>query len=184
MSFNLIFEYIKSDLYRYTTNISLKDFLIHYFFNNGFNISVWFRLSKTSTFFRYFFIFILKLKRNKFNIDLPYQAKIGYGLYIGHSGPLVISACANIGNNLNISQYVTIGAVNGIGPKIGNNVYIGPGAKIFGEITIADNCYIGANAVVNKSVLVPYSVIVGSPAYSVRIENQVWWQKNRLEMKL
>ena len=152
MSFNLIFEYIKSDLYRYTTNIPLKDFLIHYFFNNGFNISVWFRLSKTSTFFRYFFIFILKLKRNKFNIDLPYQAKIGYGLYIGHSGPLVISACANIGNNLNISQYVTIGAVNGIGPKIGNSVYIGPSSCIVGKVVVGDFVTIGAGSVVTKDI--------------------------------
>lgn len=42
-------------------------------------------------------------------------------------------------------------------PKIGDNVYIGPGAVLFGDIEIADNCWIGANAVVNKSFLEPYT---------------------------
>ena len=108
------------------------------------------------------------------------------GLCIPHYGSIVVNTTKKIGRNCMIHVGVNIGTNGGsaISPIIGNNVYIGPGAKIFGEITIADNCYIGANAVVNKSVLVPYSVIVGSPAYSVRIENQVWWQKNRLEMKL
>ena len=36
-------------------------------------------------------------------------------------------------------------------PILGNNIYIGPGAKIFGKIQIVDGCKIGANAVVNKS---------------------------------
>lgn len=39
-------------------------------------------------------------------------------------------------------------------PVLGDNVYIGPGAKIFGKVQIADGCKVGANAVVNKSFLV------------------------------
>jgi serine O-acetyltransferase len=36
-------------------------------------------------------------------------------------------------------------------PRIGDNCYLGPGAKLFGAIVIGDNTVIGANAVVNKS---------------------------------
>ena len=49
-------------------------------------------------------------------------------------------------------------------PVLGDNVYIGPGAKIFGKVQIADGCKVGANAVVNKSFLVKKSILVGVPA--------------------
>ncbi len=52
-------------------------------------------------------------------------------------------------------------------PKIGNNVFIGPGAKIFGEITIADHIAIGANAVVNKSFTESGITVAGIPARKV-----------------
>jgi serine O-acetyltransferase len=55
-------------------------------------------------------------------------------------------------------------------PKIGNNVFIGPGAKIFGDIEIADNVAIGVNSVVNKSFLEPGITIAGIPAK--KISNQ------------
>lgn len=50
-------------------------------------------------------------------------------------------------------------------PVLGDNIYLGPGAKVFGRITIADGCKIGANAVVNKSCVQENSVLVGVPAY-------------------
>lgn len=52
-------------------------------------------------------------------------------------------------------------------PTIGDNVWIGPGAKIFGKIQIADECAIGANAVVNKSFLENGVSIAGVPARKV-----------------
>ena len=47
---------------------------------------------------------------------------------------------------------------------IGDNVYLGPGAKLFGKITIADGCAIGAGAVVTKSFITPNMAIAGNPA--------------------
>ncbi|HZK96180.1 MAG TPA: hypothetical protein VFC67_18420 [Prolixibacteraceae bacterium] len=84
-----------------------------------------------------------------------------------------------------IQTCVNIGANGGScsAPQIGENVYIGPGVKIFGDTIIADNCYIGANAVVNKSFLQKGSVIVGIPAKVVKLEDEVWWEKNRLELE-
>lgn len=52
-------------------------------------------------------------------------------------------------------------------PLIGNNVFIGPGAKLFGKITIADNIAIGANSVVNKSFLESGISIGGVPAKKI-----------------
>ena len=80
-------------------------------------------------------------------------------------------------NNLNI------GANQGSlkAPIIGDNVCIGPGAVIFGEITIADGCYIGANAVVNKSFTEPNSVIVGIPAKVIKTDPIHWWEKIKLK---
>jgi serine O-acetyltransferase len=85
-------------------------------------------------------------------IELPRNATIGPGLYIGHFGGITISADAVIGRNCNISQGITIGfSGNGV-PTIGDNVYIAPGAKVFGKINIGSNVKIGANAVVHRDV--------------------------------
>lgn len=102
----------------------------------------------------------------------------GEGLSIPHCGSIVIISMAKIGKNCRIQNNVNIGASYGgtLAPRIGDNVYIGPGAVLFGDIEIADNCWIGANAVVNKSFLEPYSVILGVPAKVVRTETKNWTQ--------
>lgn len=91
----------------------------------------------------------------------------GPGLRIAHRGTIVVNGQCRIGSNCTINACVNIGAKYGFDqnvPKIGNNVYIGPGAKIYGNITIADGCAIGANAVVNKSCLKSNMILVGIPA--------------------
>jgi serine O-acetyltransferase len=79
------------------------------------------------------------------------------GIRIVHPNGIVIHGKAVIGNNLTIFQQVTIGVIEKSEivqkpPIIGNNVYIGAGAKILGNIVIGDNVKIGANAVVTKDV--------------------------------
>ncbi len=100
-------------------------------------------------------------------IELPKKAEIGSGLYIVHSGCIVIHPDVKLGDNCTISHGVTIG-LGGRGdklgsPKIGDRVYIAPGAKIFGSITIGNDVAIGANAVVTKD-LPDNAVAVGIPA--------------------
>ncbi|HAH18046.1 MAG TPA: serine acetyltransferase [Eubacterium sp.] len=88
------------------------------------------------------------------------------GLQINHTGLLVINDNARIGKNLDIHQGVNIG-INidpNKAPRIGDNVFIGPGAKIFGDIEIADNIAIAAGSVVNKSFTTPNVTIGGVPA--------------------
>jgi serine O-acetyltransferase len=94
---------------------------------------------------------------------------IGPGLRIMHRGTIVINGGCKIGSNCTINVDVNIGTnagyINRI-PHLGNDIYIGPGAKIYGDIFIADGCAIGANAVVNKSFLEKGTLILGVPAVS------------------
>lgn len=80
------------------------------------------------------------------------DTKIGYGLYIGHSGPIVVNPGTTIGNNVNISQFTTIGSNSNRFAKIGNNVYIGPGVSVVEGVLIGDNATIGAGSVVTKDI--------------------------------
>ncbi len=100
----------------------------------------------------------------KLGFTIPYKV-FGPGLAIVHYGTIIISEGASIGKNCRIHADVNIGANAGssIAATIGNNVYIGPGAKIVGEITIGDNSVIGANAVVTKDVP-PSCTVGGVPA--------------------
>jgi serine O-acetyltransferase len=84
-------------------------------------------------------------------ISISTSADIGPGLFIGHFGGIIIGPDVSAGENLNLSQGVTVGAHQG-SPKIGNEVYLAPGAKVFGPIAIGDHVAIGANAVVNKDI--------------------------------
>ena len=100
----------------------------------------------------------------KYGIHIPVNT-CDVGLSIAHIGPIIINSDARIGKNVRIHVGVNIGDNGGENvPRIGNNVYIGPGAKIFGKIEIADDVKIGANAVVNRSCNQKKALLVGVPA--------------------
>ena len=75
--------------------------------------------------------------------------------------------------NCRIHEGVTIGSTSGSKQAaiIGNNVFIGSGAKIIGAITIADDVAIGANAVVVKDILEPGTTWAGNPARKISDRN-------------
>lgn len=83
----------------------------------------------------------------------------GPGLRLNHWGTIVISPDARIGARARINVCVNIGLKGGRAPVIGDDVYIGPGAKIFGEIKVGNRVRIGANAVVNRSF--PDDLVIG-----------------------
>lgn len=109
---------------------------------------------------------ISQVTRFTTGIEIHPGAKIGKSFFIDHGMGVVIGETAVIGDNVLIYQGVTLG---GTGlekgkrhPTVGNNVVIGGGAKVLGNITVGDNSYIGANAVVTKDVPAN-STVVGVP---------------------
>jgi serine O-acetyltransferase len=119
----------------------------------------------------YYWFLRARLSRLKYMLGFTiYSNNFGPGLSIAHKGTIVVNANARIGDNCRINVCVNIGNnknESSSAPQIGNNVFIGPGAKIFGDIKIADNIAIGANAVVNKSFLEPGITIAGIPARKI-----------------
>jgi serine O-acetyltransferase len=102
----------------------------------------------------------------KLGFTIPVNV-FGPGLSIAHYGTIIINPNAKIGSNCRIHADVNIGTEAGYSdkaPSLGDNIYIAPGAKIFGEINIASNTAIAANAVVNKSFLEKNTAIGGIPA--------------------
>lgn len=97
----------------------------------------------------------------------------GKGLSIAHRGLLVVNSGVSVGENCRIQEGVNIGATNGSSsaPRLGNNIFIGTGAKIIGDIEIADDVAIGANAVVVKSILEPGTTWGGVPAKKISANN-------------
>ncbi len=118
----------------------------------------------------------LRYRLSLFGMKLGYTIGLnvfGPGLCICHIGTIVINGSSKFGSNARIHAGVNVGMCGGVdeegnwesckAPTFGNNVYIGPGAKIYGEIHIGDNVAIGANAVVNKDI--PDNVsVAGVPA--------------------
>jgi serine O-acetyltransferase len=99
-------------------------------------------------------------------IELPCEVEVGKNFRIDHFGGIVVSGFARFGNNCVIRNGVTVGlrhVEKPAAPRIGDNVDIGAGAMVLGDITIGDNVLIGANAVVITDVP-PDSIAVGNPA--------------------
>lgn len=115
-------------------------------------------------------IIIKYVMRVIFSCDIPYQTKIGKNVKFDHNGlGVVIHERAVIGDNCTILQNVTIGGKSNIKelPIIGNNVLVGAGAIIIGDVKIGDNSIIGAGSIVVKDIT-ENSVAVGNPAKIIK----------------
>jgi serine O-acetyltransferase len=100
-------------------------------------------------------------------IEIHPSAKIGRRFFIDHGMGVVIGATAIVGDDVMIYHDVTLGArTSGTGkrhPTIGNNVVIGAGARVIGDISVGNGVKIAANMVVTKSV--PASTNVDSSEF-------------------
>ena len=188
LKFNEYKLHITSDLYRYCGRINFLCFMRYILFGTGFKYSFWMRTANftKSNLFLKFIIYpisrvILRHLSFKLGISIPYNTRIDKGFYIGHFGGIVINSDTVIGINCNISQGVTLGQANrgknkGT-PIIGNNVYIGPGAKIVGAVKVGNNVAIGANCVVTKDIA-DNSVVVGIPGRVISDKGAVGYVHN------
>lgn len=165
-------HFIRADLFRYHGSGSFGLLLHQLLFNEGFKYTFWMRIGaylRPRRVLRPLYVLTRIIGSHysiRYGIVIPFGTRIGPGFFIGHFGGIVVSGLATIGRNCNISQGVTIGLGSrgprkGI-PQLGDNVYIGPGAKVLGNIHIGNNVAIGANCVVTKDVP-DNAVVVGVP---------------------
>ena len=144
--------YIKSDLMRYYVKYDTATFVKAYLKNSTFRFQVAFRMCQSNGLEKYVGLFLWALNRKRKTIQILRSTKIGYGLYIGHGGPIVVSPTAVIGNNCNLSQFTTIGTNHNHAAQIGDNTYIGPNVCIVENVSIGNNVTIGAGSVVTKDI--------------------------------
>jgi serine O-acetyltransferase len=106
-----------------------------------------------------------KFQRESARLGLSIPLNVcGPGLCILHYGSIVISRHASLGSHCTLNSCVNIGVTphQSKAPQIGNHCYLGPGAKLWGDIVIADYTTIGANACVCKSIKTPGVTVVGT----------------------
>ncbi len=139
----------------------------------------------TPSLFHKVLCFVYSYRLSRIGMQLGFTISpncFGPGLSLPHSGTIVVNGNVRVGANCRLHVCTNIGASAGSAsaPKIGDNVYIGPGAIIFGDIEIASNVTIGANATVNKSFSEESVVIAGTPACVVKKDSPNWLEFNGL----
>jgi serine O-acetyltransferase len=119
--------------------------------------------------------FIAALVHRFTGIDIHPGATIGPGFFIDHGTGVVIGGTAIVGANVTIYQGVTLGGTSLARmkrhPTIGDNVTIGSGAAVLGDITVGENAKIGANSVVVRDVP-PNATVVGIPGRVVLLDGK------------
>lgn len=178
-----MFINIKADIKRYIGDphgIEKIKSIVHLFFTQEFLAILIFRYGKSvkkisipiiGVLLRLFYFLLNKIIAEICaGILIDLDSEIGKGFQIGHFGATYIKA--KIGENCTIGQLVVIGhkgAGKGGGvPVLGNNVWVGAGAKVLGEVKIGNNVNIGANAVVVNDIP-DDATAVGIPAKVVKI---------------
>lgn len=114
----------------------------------------------------FFIVFIYRRLMFQTGYNVPPNV-LAPGCCLHGLGPININRGSSIGENTRIHVGVQVGTGAGYSnaaPKIGKNCYLGPGSKMFGEITIADCTVVGANSVVNKSCEKSNVLLAGMPA--------------------
>ncbi len=170
-----MFNNFKADIKRYT---QLKKSIYTLFEQGLWAIAVYrfgrevrkARLPVISFLLKIFAFLLFKLTEIFTGISLPASAQIGKGFYVGHFGGIILHSDVQMGENCSIGPGVLIGTRGGGRkgvPIIGNNVYIGVGAKILGGIKIGNSVKVGANAVVLEDVP-DDATVAGVPAKIVR----------------
>lgn len=97
-----------------------------------------------------------RLNQHLTGVDIGPGAVIGPGLLISHGTGIVVGGYVRIGRNAILLHQVTIGSPDPSRieemPVIGDDVFIGAGAKVIGPITVGDNTFIGVDAIVTRDI--------------------------------
>lgn len=175
-------KYIRSDLMRYYGKYDNRTLIKAYFCNRTFRFQCAFRLCQDSGIKRVIGKVLYKINPMKYQIQLPQMTKVGYGLYIGHGGPIVVNPYTVIGNNCNLSQFTSIGSNYNKGAVIGDHTYIGPNVCIVEDVKIGNNVTIGAGSVVTKDIP-DNATAAGNYAKVINYNNPGRFVNNRWEVE-
>ena len=146
--------------------------------NHCFRFCFWLRLASKPNALQWFGRCMYRICGARYGICIPRGTQIGKGLYLGHGIGVIVNPTAVIGNNCNISQFVTIGSNEGKAAVIGDNVYIGPSVCIVENVRIGDNVTIGAGAVVTRDVP-DNATVAGVPARVISYKEPARFIKNK-----
>ena len=165
-----MFKFIKEQVNTIRKNDPALKSVLEVFLYPSFRVQVYHKIS--SFFYNHNLFFIARLisefAKRRTGIEIHPGALIGRGLFIDHGFGVVIGETAIIGNDVVMFHGVTLGGrgnekTKKRHPTICDNVFIGSGAKVLGNITIGENSKVGANAVVLKDVP-SNTTVVGIPA--------------------
>jgi serine O-acetyltransferase len=173
-----LFHAIKEDFLNVRRNDPALRSTFELFFNYPGLWAIWFyrisnRLYKKGL--RFIPRFISAIGQFLTTVDIHPAATIGQRVFIDHAVGVVIGETTIIGDDVLIYQQVTLGGVSlshgKRHPTIENNVVIGAGAKVLGNITIGEHSRIGANSVVLQDVPA-HSTAVGIPARVINCDTE------------
>lgn len=162
------FVLIKSDAYRTCgRNLPIWRIFLISCFEPATKFLFWHRLTQYQGSKYNFFYYFAKWRHRhymfKYGLMIASSTKIGYGFLIGHPCGIIVNHSAIIGNNVNLSQFTTIGSNEGQAAIIGDNVYIGPSCCLVENVVIGHDVTIGAGSVVTHSIP-DCTVAAGNPA--------------------
>lgn len=163
---------LKSDYYRvYGRTGTIREIYALALKEPSFMFLFWHRLSQVKGWLWLYAKWRHRRLMFKYGLMIASSTKIGYGFFIGHPQGVVINHTAVIGNNVNISQFLTIGSNETSAAVIGDNVYVGPHVCLVENVHIGSNATIGAGSVVTKDVKAD-AVVAGNPAREINAK--VW----------
>lgn len=174
-------EYVKSDLFRYYGKSDFWTMGRALVKDRVFRFQYALRMYQSKGLSRYYGFLLWIFNKTRRYILISPDTQIGYGLYIGHDAPIIVNSTAILGNNVNLSQFTTIGSNKGKAATIGDNVYIGPNVCVVEDIVIGNNVTIGAGSVVTKSIP-DNATVAGNYAKVLNYDNPGRFINNRYEV--
>ncbi|MEN3941317.1 biotin/lipoyl-containing protein [Prosthecobacter sp. SYSU 5D2] len=166
-------ELLRADAYRINGRDDFGELFRQWRTNPAFQYLIWFRMAQAArkSPLLKFFVYPVAVWRMvqchyQSGIRIPLSVKAGPGLLIGHWGGIWINPNCTFGSNCSLNNDINMGEAGGSGlrgvPQLGDNVYIGPGARLAGAITLYQESSVMANTVVTSD-LPPGAIALGVP---------------------
>lgn len=160
-----MWELIFSDVYRWEGNKRITSLFKCFLKYKGFRFAIFLRFASSTANVPVINIIsklLYALAKIIYTTDINFRCSMGPGFRIHHVFCTTWGPGVKIGANFTALHNVTIAGVNDKYPQIGDNVYIGTGSCILGDVKIGNNVTVGAHTLVNKDVP-DNAVVVGSP---------------------